>query len=99
MTGLTMRISSSTAFGSSDMSACNAVRWSGNSVSSFRSEEHTSELQSHVNLVCRLLLEKKKQIHIRRYPSTNPPIKPHNTRQRHRRTTSPYSFVSTDIWQ
>src|SRR4051812_49858795 len=26
----------------------------------FRSEEHTSELQSHVNLVCRLLLEKKK---------------------------------------
>src|SRR5690242_21237581 len=27
-----------------------------------RSEEHTSELQSHVNLVCRLLLEKKKHI-------------------------------------
>src|SRR5690242_21426268 len=26
-----------------------------------RSEEHTSELQSHVNLVCRLLLEKKKK--------------------------------------
>src|SRR5260370_10427597 len=25
-----------------------------------RSEEHTSELQSHLNLVCRLLLEKKK---------------------------------------
>src|SRR5690242_21429471 len=29
-------------------------------VSPARSEEHTSELQSHVNLVCRLLLEKKK---------------------------------------
>src|SRR5690242_21287576 len=29
--------------------------------SSRRSEEHTSELQSHVNLVCRLLLEKKKR--------------------------------------
>src|SRR5690242_21570112 len=29
--------------------------------SSARSEEHTSELQSHVNLVCRLLLEKKKK--------------------------------------
>src|SRR5438477_11925002 len=29
---------------------------------SFRSEEHTSELQSHVNLVCRLLLEKKKNL-------------------------------------
>src|SRR5438477_11373859 len=26
-----------------------------------RSEEHTSELQSHINLVCRLLLEKKKK--------------------------------------
>src|SRR5882762_11388842 len=28
-----------------------------------RSEEHTSELQSHLNLVCRLLLEKKKKSH------------------------------------
>src|SRR5436190_15311324 len=28
---------------------------------SMRSEEHTSELQSHSDLVCRLLLEKKKQ--------------------------------------
>src|SRR5260370_18074574 len=28
-----------------------------------RSEEHTSELQSHLNLVCRLLLEKKKNCH------------------------------------
>src|SRR5260370_16837743 len=27
-----------------------------------RSEEHTSELQSHLNLVCRLLLEKKKKL-------------------------------------
>src|SRR5260370_26266173 len=31
--------------------------WCGTS----RSEEHTSELQSHLNLVCRLLLEKKKK--------------------------------------
>src|SRR5437016_7088970 len=30
--------------------------------SELRSEEHTSELQSLTNLVCRLLLEKKKQI-------------------------------------
>src|SRR5260370_38921271 len=29
---------------------------------SLRSEEHTSELQSHLNLVCRLLLEKKKHV-------------------------------------
>src|SRR5690242_21449689 len=31
-----------------------------------RSEEHTSELQSHVNLVCRLLLEKKKKYDIKK---------------------------------
>src|SRR6266567_9394027 len=36
-------------------------RWSGPQVCS-RSEEHTSELQSQSNLVCRLLLEKKKKI-------------------------------------
>src|SRR5260370_19663755 len=30
-----------------------------------RSEEHTSELQSHLNLVCRLLLEKKKTTNIK----------------------------------
>src|SRR2546430_10031334 len=30
-----------------------------------RSEEHTSELQSQSNLVCRLLLEKKKQVETR----------------------------------
>src|SRR5260370_14065201 len=33
-----------------------------------RSEEHTSELQSHLNLVCRLLLEKKKHTHAHRSP-------------------------------
>src|SRR5260370_30343291 len=32
-----------------------------------RSEEHTSELQSHLNLVCRLLLEKKKKTYRREY--------------------------------
>src|SRR5260370_27052998 len=39
--------------------ANNGNRNPRNSISS-RSEEHTSELQSHLNLVCRLLLEKKK---------------------------------------
>src|SRR5438477_9823288 len=34
-----------------------------------RSEEHTSELQSHVNLVCRLLLEIKNSTQIGRKPS------------------------------
>src|SRR5260370_21004560 len=41
-----------------------------------RSEEHTSELQSHLNLVCRLLLEKKKKQRITTshevYPSVPP---------------------------
>src|SRR2546426_1093956 len=35
--------------------------WAGNYKTGIRSEEHTSELQSPCNLVCRLLLEKKKQ--------------------------------------
>src|SRR2546430_8998761 len=57
-----------------------------------RSEEHTSELQSQSNLVCRLLLEKKKKLtqtactanikhhsitHLKRY--TQQPISCHNT--------------------
>src|SRR5438046_4125653 len=39
-----------------------------------RSEEHTSELQSLTNLVCRLLLEKKKE---RRTAKTRPPAGQH----------------------
>src|SRR5258708_20623011 len=54
-----------------------------------RSEEHTSELQSPDHLVCRLLLEKKKQRYNaaetdagpvsrpRRPPSTRTPLRPH----------------------
>src|SRR5690242_21393121 len=38
--------------------AADSIKFPG----AMRSEEHTSELQSHVNLVCRLLLEKKKKI-------------------------------------
>src|SRR5260370_9585036 len=45
---------------------CRAMGWYGMAIvdvgfgiSPSRSEEHTSELQSHLNLVCRLLLEKK----------------------------------------
>src|SRR5260221_10014773 len=41
-----------------------------------RSEEHTSELQSHSDLVCRLLLEKKKN----RAESRSPPPGPHKRR-------------------
>src|SRR4029434_5356478 len=36
-----------------------------------RSEEHTSELQSHLNLVCRLLLEKKKRSTVAARTSTD----------------------------
>src|SRR5688572_32323763 len=43
---------------------------SADSIKLERSEEHTSELQSQSNLVCRLLLEKKKQIISRITPST-----------------------------
>src|SRR2546430_5312817 len=35
--------------------------WRAKLISLLRSEEHTSELQSQSNLVCRLLLEKKKK--------------------------------------
>src|SRR5260370_20372659 len=35
----------------------------------YRSEEHTSEVQSHLNLVCRLLLEKKKSTRRHRPPA------------------------------
>src|SRR3989442_11948972 len=49
--------------------ACSICEWATNSVIwvvnglAFRSEEHTSELQSRPHLVCRLLLEKKKASH------------------------------------
>src|SRR5260221_3273344 len=39
-----------------------------------RSEEHTSELQSHSDLVCRLLLEKKKQQPAASQPRDRPPF-------------------------
>src|SRR5256885_11888210 len=44
-----------------------------------RSEEHTSELQSPCNLVCRLLLEKKKTYNI-------PRLESHDRHARHKRT-------------
>src|SRR5256885_7345137 len=39
-----------------------------------RSEEHTSELQSPCNLVCRLLLEKKKKIHFHHWFTSSVPL-------------------------
>src|SRR2546430_12981720 len=46
--------------GQMTISQCDAAWTSGRNAHS-RSEEHTSELQSQSNLVCRLLLEKKKK--------------------------------------
>src|ERR1041385_9406643 len=46
-----------------DTNACalpSATRFAQTRMDEFRSEEHTSELQSRLHLVCRLLLEKKK---------------------------------------
>src|SRR5260370_19901064 len=42
------------------VSTCSSRPLPMTSRTAWRSEEHTSELQSHLNLVCRLLLEKKK---------------------------------------
>src|SRR2546426_4948860 len=48
-----------------DVPGCRDARWgagrAAGGVAALRSEEHTSELQSPCNLVCRLLLEKKKK--------------------------------------
>src|SRR4051794_41978483 len=54
-------ISSWTATGSSASTGVRSSRSTKPSPSRSRSEEHTSELQSPVHLVCRLLLEKKKK--------------------------------------
>src|SRR2546429_6575453 len=45
------------------------LRWNWKSLpTAWRSEEHTSELQSRLHLVCRLLLEKKKKYRARSSP-------------------------------
>src|ERR1022692_2719394 len=59
-----------------------------------RSEEHTSELQSPCNLVCRLLLEKKKN------KNTQTRIESETTEQPTRSTESPHapSFSCLERW-
>src|SRR5260370_21146806 len=46
--------------------------WFFSSAGEARSEEHTSEIQSHLNIVCRLLLSKKKEIRDAVNPSDLP---------------------------
>src|SRR3954466_8715688 len=53
-----------------------------------RSEEHTSELQSHDNLVCRLLLEKKKNTRV---------LHPHEHMPRRTRLTSDRAMPATAL--
>src|SRR2546426_6740105 len=48
-----------------------------------RSEEHTSELQSPCNLVCRLLLEKKKKKNTHRHKTVHPPTRRLSALRRH----------------
>src|SRR2546422_8246823 len=50
----------------------------GDHLSAQRSEEHTSELQSRLHLVCRLLLEKKKQP-ITTVRHSDPPLARHQS--------------------
>src|SRR2546425_9546770 len=59
-----------------DESACRAASWT-------RSEEHTSELQSLAYLVCRLLLEKKKQ--------RTEQLVPQHLQNQHRDASAPFS--------
>src|SRR5438477_3504238 len=55
-----------------------------------RSEEHTSELQSHVNLVCRLLLEKKNNSQNADRQSTDPHADELSPRLTHIRQHAPH---------
>src|SRR2546422_8557904 len=72
------------AGGKPDGSACNGARQSWRCDSGNRSEEHTSELQSRLHLVCRLLLEKKKK-----KTKTNTRKHEQKTARRHTKTQSP----------
>src|SRR5690606_42098690 len=56
---LTARTKNATLLGLTKARIEKALQWEPGSVDAIRSEEHTSELQSRENLVCRLLLEKK----------------------------------------
>src|SRR4029434_9174316 len=78
----------------------------GSSTVLVRSEEHTSELQSHLNLVCRLLLEKNiTQTHTQHHTSTHTHTKDHtpsHTHTQHQPTpslthahTSPHTHTHT----
>src|SRR5712675_974924 len=63
-----------------------------------RSEEHTSELQSRLQLVCRLLLEKKKQPHLISSPHSTEQA-PSPERQRTRPRTFSCASLPAPTWR
>src|SRR5437016_8639085 len=64
-------------------------------IASMRSEEHTSELQSLTNLVCRLLLEKKKKRMSESYTMTPAIASPNPVRPNGNGTGAPLRVAST----
>src|SRR5256885_10073043 len=58
------RIDPPSVAGGANLNGASLIVFFGGGSLSSRSEEHTSELQSPCNLVCRLLLEKKKKRHM-----------------------------------
>src|SRR3989475_8161437 len=65
------------------------LTWARSASSRTRSEEHTSELQSQSNLVCRLLLEKKKKLIARRLAALTPGVQLARTFDRGSRPVAP----------
>src|SRR2546429_6123468 len=78
--GATMRCVHAAGCPAASSPACSTWQLAGRywafrmSSSRDRSEEHTSELQSRLHLVCRLLLEKKKTSNIHSYVSDDAPL-------------------------
>src|SRR5256885_9502605 len=72
-----------------------ATRWPSAPIRG-RSEEHTSELQSPCNLVCRLLLEKKKKKHDLLRAHLAPALLPHDAELPARLKVDRYLFSDTD---
>src|SRR5690606_40399601 len=64
-----------------------------------RSEEHTSELQSRENLVCRLLLEKKKELSPTENAATTPPAAASARCGRSTTASSPGACPGTATWR
>src|SRR2546430_10252478 len=69
--GSFVQLALGTSLSHSTLALTGTYSFQSNQAFQFRSEEHTSELQSQSNLVCRLLLEKKKHYTIIITPCTD----------------------------